>query len=155
MELAATKIRVAIFKDQTYTPILGESPKTHPEISWDEEHPFMSFSYDLLNQKRGLSKIEKQLPPLTLYCDKRKYFMLKLRSCSSRKLPEDHIFHYGAKIVPKVCSRFSASRQSIGQASQLSLFPPHTSEEVENIDEAQSDTESSPRSSQAISAFKR
>ena len=50
LEQAAQRIRVAIFKDQVYTPILGESPKTNPKFVWDDNNPFGSFSYSLLNQ---------------------------------------------------------------------------------------------------------
>ena len=109
-EQAAVRLRVAIFKDQTYIPIAGESPKTNPTILWDENNLFGPFSYNLLNQKKGFVIIQKTLPPLMLYCDRRKYFMMKLKLSSTGKPPEDHIYSQGAEIVPKSCTKYNQSK---------------------------------------------
>ena len=117
-EQAAERIRVAVFKDQTYTPILGESPKVNPQICWDEQNPFLDFSYNLLNQKRGFFMVQKKLPPLMLYCEQRKYFMLRLKLSSPGNPPEDHIYSYGREIDPTPCSKYIALQSSIEMMNQ-------------------------------------
>ena len=135
-EMGAIRIPVAIFKHQCYTPILGESPKINPEISWDEENPFMSFSYNLVNQRRGFVEIQKKLPPLMLPCDRRKYYMLRLDISSPEKPPEDHIFSYGREIVPLPCTKYSIEKGFSVQA------PPLTMVVDDNISESTSEAES-------------
>eukprot|EP00092_Neocalanus_flemingeri_P002150 GFUD01002290.1.p1 GENE.GFUD01002290.1~~GFUD01002290.1.p1 ORF type:complete len:761 (-),score=175.26 GFUD01002290.1:178-2460(-) len=105
-EQAAERIRVAIYHDQIYTPILGESTKENPKMLWEESVTFGSFSYHMLNHKRGFIKIQKMPPPLVLFCDRRKYSMLKLTTNSKGKPPEDLIYNHGANIVPTSCQKF-------------------------------------------------
>ena len=136
-EMGAIRIPVAIFKHQCYTPILGESPKINPEIIWDEENPFMSFSYNLVNQRRGFVEIQKKLPPLMLHCDRRKYYMLRLNISSPEKPPEDHIFSYGREIVPLPCAKFSIEKGLFAQPPPLPLVLD------DNISESTSEAESS------------
>lgn len=109
-EQAAVRLRVAIFKDQIYIPIAGESPKTNPQILWDENNHFCPFLYNLLNQKKGFVIIQKTLPPLRLFCDRRKYFMMKIKLSSIGKPPLDHIYSLGAEIVPKSCTKYNQEK---------------------------------------------
>ena len=39
-EQAAERIRVAIFHDQEFTPILGESDKENPKVIWEGASSF-------------------------------------------------------------------------------------------------------------------
>ena len=106
MEEGAHKIRVLMDCDQVYSPILGESSKEKPKMIWQEFTTFCSFSYSLLNQKRGFMLLQKVPPPLMLFCDRRKYFMMKLQTNRGRKPPDDPIYNLGANIVPISCQKF-------------------------------------------------
>lgn len=123
-EQAAVRLRVAIFKDQTYIPVAGESPKTNPQILWDENNLFGPFSYNLLNQNKGFVIIQKTLPPLILYCDRRKYFMMKLKLTSTGKPPEDHIYSQGAEIVPKSCTKYNRTNALLTTSAPIPLSIP-------------------------------
>ena len=48
----------------------------------------------------------KTLPLFLLFCDRRKYFNMKLILSSKGKPPDDHIYIHGAEIVPINCQKF-------------------------------------------------
>eukprot|EP00092_Neocalanus_flemingeri_P104117 GFUD01133303.1.p1 GENE.GFUD01133303.1~~GFUD01133303.1.p1 ORF type:complete len:753 (+),score=146.01 GFUD01133303.1:101-2260(+) len=120
-EEAAERIRVAIFCNQNYIPLLGECTLQKPEVIWEERSSFSSFSYNSLNQKGGFFKIQKKLPPFMLYCDRRIYFMMRLTTLSNGKLPDDPIYNHGANIDPILCSKFSQSDSSFVSSASSSL----------------------------------
>eukprot|EP00092_Neocalanus_flemingeri_P056476 GFUD01066968.1.p1 GENE.GFUD01066968.1~~GFUD01066968.1.p1 ORF type:complete len:738 (-),score=130.24 GFUD01066968.1:237-2357(-) len=118
-EEAAERIRVAMFCDQNYIPLLGECTLQKPEVIWEERSTFSPFSYHSLNQKGGFFKIQKKLPPFLLFCDRRIYFMMRLTSLSNGKLPDDPIYNHGANIDPFLCSKFSQTSSASSSSSQI------------------------------------
>jgi hypothetical protein len=59
---------------------------------------------------------------LTLYCDQRKYAMMKLTTSSKGRLPEDMIYSHGANIVPISCSKYRET-ENLHYATHLALSP--------------------------------
>ena len=63
----------------------------------------------MLNQNRGFVIIQKLPPPLALYCDRRKYSMLKLTASSKERTPDNPIYNHGANIIPISCKKYHDS----------------------------------------------
>ena len=103
-EQAADRLRVPIFHDQDYIPILGENTPDNPIMVWEESSAFCKFSYNLLNKNRGFIVLQKIPPQLQLFCDRSKYSMMKLKTSDDRKAPENPIFDHGANIEPIYCT---------------------------------------------------
>jgi len=139
-EQGATRIRVSIYHDQTYTPKLGEGTKEKPEIIWEEAITFSSFSYGRMNQKKGYLKIPKRPPPLTLFCDRRKYTMIQLITNSSQKPPDDPIYTDGDNIVPKSCQKYRDKEKEFG-CEDYDDKQYEITEDIEEVDEQSMITE--------------
>lgn len=135
MEEAAQRIRVSVCRDQIYNPIfgvLGESTNENlRKIIWEDSSSFSSFSYNELNQKRGFIKIQKIPPPLKLFCDQRKYYMMKLKT-SKGIPPADSIYEHGANIVPISCQKFRETRLLLNYAPSCSFTSHSPREETES-----------------------
>jgi len=141
MEEGGRSITFSIFPGQEYTPILGEFSREIPTMMWEQSNTFCTFSYSLLNQRRGFMNLEKIPPPLMLYCDRRKYFMMKLLfNAGTEKSPGDPIYHHGANIHPITCQKY---KDECGPKKNTSLKSQTTQTDSATHDESVSREKSS------------